>query len=389
MLSILDILSLPLFRELRLVTDSSGLYNEITDAKLYEDLSGSGIPEIYRKGVFIIISPSILRFHPENRREILLGLLERQPSALCIKDSHFSALPDEIIDRANSLHVPVFFFSELYLDEILYTVKNILAPHEVNSINVNRMSRILFENMTDNQTEYLAREINPLFFRNIRCAFCIPTDQESIPEQTNLLFDQYISTSHQDQQPGKYAYTLLKWPRGLAFLYTTGNSREDTEQQLRQKLKESGIDLSVVCIGLSNGYGDLHHIRQAFREAMFAAIDALLSGVSNRNYDNIGLVGFLAPFRNDEWADAYYRNLYDKLSLYERSSEANLLQTLLAYVRNGGNIARTAEATFQHSNTIRYRLDKIKSVLDIQDAPDAEVQLYLFARLHEMKKLLI
>lgn len=389
MLNILDILSLPQFRDFRLVTDSSGLYNEITDAKLYEDLNEPGIPEAYRKGVFVILSPSILRFHPENSREILLGLLERQPSALCIKDSHFNALPQEIIERANSLHVPVFFFSDISLDEILYKVKSTLAPYEVNSLNVGRMSRILFEPMTDIQVEYLAREINPLFYKNVQCAFCIPLDTDNLPEATNQLFEQFLHASHQEQGPGKYAYTLLKWPRGVAFLYTSGSPKEDMGQKLRQKLSESGMDLSTVSIGYGNAYSELHHLRQAFREALYAAMEALLSGLPSKEYNAIGLVGFLAPYRNDEWAEVYYNQMMARLAQNERGGDSSLLQTLLAYVRAGGNIARTAEATFQHSNTIRYRLDKLKSVLGIQDAPDAEVQLYLFARLHEMKKLLI
>lgn len=389
MLNILDILSLPLFREFRLVTDSSGLYNEITDAKLFEDLSEPGIPEVYRKGVFVIISPSILRFHPENSREILLGLLERQPSAVCIKDSHFNALPQEIVERANSLHVPVFFFSDVFLDEILYKVKSTLAPYEVNSLNVSRMSRILFEEMTDAQAEYLAREINPLFYKNLQCAYLIPADQDNLPEAASQLFDQFLHTSHQEQVPGKYAYTVLKWPRGVAFLYTSGAPDGDMSQRFRQKLAESGMDLSSVSIGFSNSYAELHHLGRAFRESLYAAIDALLTGAPAREYEAIGLVGFLAPYRDDPWAETYYNLLLGRLTQYERGGDGSLMQTLLAYVRAGGNIARTAEATFQHSNTIRYRLDKIKSVLGIQDSPDAEVQLYLFARLHEMKKLLI
>ena len=118
-------------------------------------------------------------------------------------------------------------------------------------------------------------------------------------------------------------------------------------------------------------------------------MDTVVNGVDVKDYDQIGLVGFLAPFRNEEWTDIYYNNLYNRLYNYDKANESNLMQTLLAYVRNGGNIAKTADATFQHSNTIRYRLEKIKSVLGLLDAPDAEIQLYIFVRLHEIKRLLI
>jgi hypothetical protein len=389
MLNVLDVLSLPIFSGFRLVTNNSGLYNEISDAKLYEDLGEKSIPDLYKKGVFIILSPSILREHPKNSTEIMLALMERQPSAICIKDVRFDSLPDELVQRANALQVPIFFFSETFLDEILYAIKNALTPHEINTLNVSRMAKILYEPLTENQIEYLAREINPLFYKNVICAFCIPKDQDNIPNETTMLFEQYLHTSHANQKQGKYAYSLLKWPRGIGFLYTSGARTEDMRLRLIEKLKQSGMDLSKVSVGISNPYSELRNLKKAFHEALHAGIDALISGEEIKDYDNVGLVGFLAPFRNDEWTDIYYNNLYNRLYHYDKTNESNLMQTLLAYVRNGGNIAKTAEVTFQHSNTIRYRLEKIKSVLGIQEAPDADIQLYLFVRLHEIKKLLI
>ncbi len=389
MLNVLDVLSLPLFSDFRLVTNNSGLYNEISDAKLYEDLGEKSIPDLYIKGVFIILSPSILREHPKNSMEIMLALLERQPAAICIKDVRFDTLPAELVERANALHVPIFFFSDTFLDEILYTIKNALTPHEINTLNVSRMAKILYEPMNENQIEYLAREINPLFYKNVICAFCIPKDQDNIPSETTLLFEQYLHTSHANQKQGKYAYSLLKWPRGVGFLYTSGARTEDMRIRLLEKLQQSGMDLSRVSIGISNPYSELRNLKKAFREALHAGIDALISQEEVKDYEKVGLVGFLAPFRDDEWTDIYYNNLHSRLYNYDKTNESNLMQTLLAYVRNGGNIAKTAEATFQHSNTIRYRLEKIKSVLGIQEAPDADVQLYLFVRLHEIKKLMI
>jgi hypothetical protein len=251
------------------------------------------------------------------------------------------------------------------------------------------MAKILYEPMTENQIEYMAREINPLFYKNVICAFCIPKNQENIPNETTMLFEQYLHTSHATQMQGKYAYSLLKWPRGIGFLYTSGVRAEDMRIRLMEKLQQSGMDLSMVSIGVSNPYSELRNLKKSFHEALHAAIDALISGDEAKDYKQIGLVGFLAPFRNDEWTDIYYNNLYNRLYTYDKANESNLMQTLLSYVRNGGNIAKTAEATFQHSNTIRYRLEKIKSVLGIQEASDADIQLFLFVRLHEIKKLLI
>jgi DNA-binding PucR family transcriptional regulator len=39
---------------------------------------------------------------------------------------------------------------------------------------------------------------------------------------------------------------------------------------------------------------------------------------------------------------------------------------------------------FQHSNTIRYRIEKIKNLLELGDDAGSFTQLYLFVRLHQI-----
>jgi sugar diacid utilization regulator len=39
---------------------------------------------------------------------------------------------------------------------------------------------------------------------------------------------------------------------------------------------------------------------------------------------------------------------------------------------------------FQHSNTIRYRIEKIRKLLDLGDDASSFAQLYIFVRLHEI-----
>jgi DNA-binding PucR family transcriptional regulator len=44
----------------------------------------------------------------------------------------------------------------------------------------------------------------------------------------------------------------------------------------------------------------------------------------------------------------------------------------------------TAQKMFQHSNTIRYRIDKIRKLLELDDGAHSLAQLYIFVRLHRI-----
>lgn len=53
---------------------------------------------------------------------------------------------------------------------------------------------------------------------------------------------------------------------------------------------------------------------------------------------------------------------------YDAEHDADLGATAEAFAAAYGEVSHTAEALFQHPNTVRYRLKKIKEVLSVQDA---------------------
>lgn len=79
---------------------------------------------------------------------------------------------------------------------------------------------------------------------------------------------------------------------------------------------------------------------------------------------------FRAAARSDRLyaraADLLRSLLFD----YDAEHDADLGATAEAFAAAYGEVSRTAEALFQHPNTVRYRLKKIKEVLSVQDATD-------------------
>ena len=54
------------------------------------------------------------------------------------------------------------------------------------------------------------------------------------------------------------------------------------------------------------------------------------------------------------------------------SMHCNLLETVISYVKNNGDFAKTSEELFQHSNTVRYRIRKAEQLLGLPDFATAE-----------------
>nr|WP_236650706.1 helix-turn-helix domain-containing protein [Adlercreutzia muris] len=62
---------------------------------------------------------------------------------------------------------------------------------------------------------------------------------------------------------------------------------------------------------------------------------------------------------------------------YDAEHDSDLGVTAQAFAAACGEVSRTAEALFQHPNTVRYRLKKIKEVLAVQDLTDRELAALL------------
>ncbi|BCL77661.1 transcriptional regulator [Ktedonobacteria bacterium brp13] len=71
-----------------------------------------------------------------------------------------------------------------------------------------------------------------------------------------------------------------------------------------------------------------------------------------------------------------YVSLLQPIAQYDKEKGTELLKTLEAFVRLGGNTKSVSEELFLHRNSITYRLDRIQAILKV-DLTDPEIRLRL------------
>jgi DNA-binding PucR family transcriptional regulator len=96
--------------------------------------------------------------------------------------------------------------------------------------------------------------------------------------------------------------------------------------------------------------------------------------------DKTGLSEHLAPLlaalRTDPDKAGYYLGLLKPLRDYHQAHYGDLVKTLAAYLKHGGNSTQTADALFLHRNSLRYRLARIRAITGIDlDDPDGRLAL--------------
>ena len=107
-------------------------------------------------------------------------------------------------------------------------------------------------------------------------------------------------------------------------------------------------------------------LKKSYQEAK-SAIDIsniMTNGEKIYFYESLGIYSLITQINNGKFLDSYVESKIGKLIKMDKMQEGDLCDTLETYLEHNCNANATSEALFIHRNTMRYRMDKIKKILD-------------------------
>lgn len=393
MLTVMEVLSQPLFSDFKFLSDISGLFNAVTGVGIFEWETKDIIEANFHSGEFVITTLSCAKGNIESAVDCLKALVKQKVAAIAIKDIYFTELPQNFISYANDNHIPILLFANANFEDIVFNIKNKLESNNLNSDMVKKVDSLLkFKGEADDCIA-MAREINPFFYKNHICCYCTPKisnmdKQENLSIALDKFYNQYLKIPKKNVIYGKVAYSLIKYSKGILLIYTDDDNNTNIRKKLLCLMNNLKLKEEYFRIGISEPMGELFKLADSIWESIYACATCAMKNESLLDFGQIGINKFLFPLRHNIWIQKFYSTFETSLSEYDKNHNSNLFQTLLMYVKCGGNISLTADQLFQHSNTIRYRLDRIKDVLGIHESNDFYNNCYVFATLHEIYRIL-
>ncbi|SKB80119.1 PucR C-terminal helix-turn-helix domain-containing protein [Lachnospiraceae bacterium] len=94
-------------------------------------------------------------------------------------------------------------------------------------------------------------------------------------------------------------------------------------------------------------------------------------------YEDQGIYTLISRIPQGRFLDDFVEHHIGKLIRYDEMQDGHLCETLENYLAHNCNAMETAEAMFLHRNTLRYRLNKIRSLID-KDLDQLDVCLELW-----------
>ena len=123
---------------------------------------------------------------------------------------------------------------------------------------------------------------------------------------------------------------------------------------------DMSIGIGKVCRGL-------HDYRVSYQQALKALAFSRpqVPGEQVIYYEELGVLGILAEVNNQNVLEKFINSKIGPLLDYDPKKSGTFVETLEEYIRSGNSIKETAQTLHIHVDTLKYRLGRIREILDI------------------------
>ena len=371
----LDVASLEKFdflKNLVLVAGSKGLYRNISNVVIldYEGIEGdfSG----FHEGDFVITNLLFAKNDVSKIYPAFEALIEIGVSAFAIKTIFFESLPDDSIALAERSEVPVFLFNDIYIEDVILNI----TDHLRSSANYNYYEDLIDTFLSDpshiSQRKDLIRSLFPdgettQNNEMVTAPYLLShndIDEFSLERNINKLM---LSSRHLKTNAN---LRILKYKKGILLLCF---GEESSISGIWNNIMIE-LNLSSYFAGISDRALPLTDID--IERSIHTCHTAAKRNKSTLTYSELGLYHLIFPLYKDRYSRAF---LEEKTVALSNQKNDVLKNTMEQLVRHHFDIDVTASALFQHPNTIRYRIGKLKELLDVDYDLEFQILCVLLA----------
>ncbi|HEY9577637.1 MAG TPA: PucR family transcriptional regulator, partial [Pseudobacillus sp.] len=359
MMTVKDFLQLTITKDFSVVAGGDALHNPIQTVEILDFEFASGIQQV-RDTVFTphsIVLSSLLFANqdPGCLIDMVKKLVDLKVSALAYKPVIFKDLPNEVLAFANEQNFPILRFGgdEFFEDIILEAVTHIKKSDHALFLE-NMMRCLIEEEAAADQIQSLLQQINKQF-ENYVFAANIQMKQADSDGWMHSLFrlDSFLKSG-----------LVSTYKQSFLIIFTDKNEQLQFENILKEWMALYAIPIDALTIGYSQAHLTQTGLHLAVREAYYARVIAEIEMIPVCHYKQLASDQLLIQlYRKDATFAINYVNMYLG-ALLEEKADRDLLNTAVTFVLNKGNVKEVAAVHHCHPNTIRYRMTKIRQLIE-------------------------
>lgn len=383
-ITVIEATKLDTFKNFKLISGISGLNNQVEKVGILDWEFFSRSEWLFNKGEFVLTSLLFAKDNPGFILEAVKELVKDGAGGLAIKNIYYNELPVEVVDYSNKNSFPIFIFdNSVYFEDIITEVMDKIRFSENHEVLESKIDILIKKGLNKATVKEIALEINSSFKESFFAVYCKSKryiDSDSIIALLDSLKRRKKIDLHS---------TALKYRNGILIIFT--------EDKLQEKSFKSNVDYLISCvsidvseyyIGVSSLHSSLVELDQGIKESLFAQKTGEVSNEAFNYFNDTGIYSILMPFVDESWMHSFYNRIIHPIKSYDEKYNTELFDTAIKYIENDGKIIETANAFFLHKNTIRYRIGKIKELLNMEDCEGSFYeQLSIAVKLYKIYNL--
>lgn len=379
MLKVSELKELQLFENFKLLTNASGLDRIITNTTILEYESFIDGYHVFHPGDFILTSLFFAKDDPSLIKESFANLNDREISGIAIKSTFYNTLPEDAISYANEKNLPVFLFSDTYMEDIIVCINEVIKRKKSYLMKENELIKFLNPH-TPLDTANFAGRLFSFPFACYAAAYLTPANDTVNIRQVF----KHLSYKGQNNKSISDIH-LIKFHQGILAIFNfPGKEKHNINKLLNERLSDIYVNLLDYYCGVSEIQTETANFDRAIEQSLAANKISELKQIPYLTYKDIGIFQYLYPLLGSKSLMEQYENTIYLITEYDEKYNSDLFLTLQSYIKNQGKISATAADMFQHANTIRYRLQKAEELVGSDDFYE---YIFLVMKIYELKNI--
>lgn len=362
-LSVADVYKLKSLQNVTILTGQSGFQNVIDRMSIldYEFISYRMQGE-FIKNDFVLCSFLFAKDDVNLLIAAVNTLIEYDVSCLGIKNIYYKELPEDLIAYAKQKSFSIFLFGhDIYFEDIITEVTDTLRLIDNNQLLEMKVNNLIENELSRSLVRELALDINHNFKDSFLVIYCKTVKHTG--DGTHFRSLERLKTL----EYFKLEHCIFKYKQGMLVILTFDDFKKTSLKKIVQEFwTQTTLNPQDYLLGISDCFEELHQLDKGFQQSLFACNVCSIEQSHQRIYNEIGLYKVILPFCDSFWFKHYYESILTPLKDYDKKYSADLLKTAIVYVNNNSNVKKTAASLFQHENTVRYRLNKMKEILCLE-----------------------
>lgn len=372
MLTVADIIALPVFDTIEQVTACKN-----PGRRLVRNVGILDCPpdynnyEVYMPGEFIVTNMGYTNGDVDMMERSLIAMIERGVSAIAVKTVYDPKITDAVIEASVEHGVPVYLYSGAYHEMVAYQALDLIRRDELEANKNKEIDALLGQHSSD-VTRISFSAFSKITGSRIRCIACTPKNPAHLSSFGLFeALDGALKSYVERRKEAESSYVCRYKGSFLAFVAGYG---------------DDGLVVDVPLLSVWSGFAqmnvgvgslvDLGDVDLTIRQALFS-LSLAERHRSIVNWDNLGIEAFSYAARSDRLFSATCHARREAVHAYDVENGTDMLLTAKTYVELYRDVKATAEKLYQHPNTVRYRIRKVRSILGMDDIPDRAFERHL------------